>query len=177
MMPSTNLASAVAAANQTAPLSQLQQVLLSQLAGDADGVAGPSMPDLLEQALGDNPLAAPLAAAMRKRQQLSEAEVYDEAEETEEDSTAADVLRRLYEEVEVLRARNDQLAHALGACPRCWGEDVSCPRCQGRGHPGGRLPDAGLFVSFVAPAIRRRRFDRTQPGSEHRDAEHLTRSS
>src|SRR5262249_639991 len=53
------------------------------------------------------------------------------------------------------RARNTVLADALGACPRCWGEDVRCVRCRGRGRPGGRRPDRLLFTEIVEPAIQR----------------------
>jgi hypothetical protein len=163
MTTSTNGASAAAAIDPAAPIGPLQQMLLAQLAGDADDAAGPSMPDLVEQALGDNPFAGPLAAAIRRRQQLSEEKADNEPDETTQESPVADVLRRLYAELEALRARMDLLADALGACPRCWGEDLSCPRCWGRGSPGGRSPEPGAFESFVAPAIRRRRFDTAPP--------------
>ena len=138
----------------------MQQMLLARIAGDSDPGAAPSLPDLLEQALGDNPMAAPLAAALRRRQEAAATQVeeWDEDDNTE-DPAVADVLRRLYAEVESLRARTADLADALGACTLCWGDDIACPACHGRGRPGGRSPRGDLFESIVGPAIRRRQRD------------------
>jgi len=61
--------------------------------------------------------------------------------------------RDLLSEVEALRDRADQLAAALGACCACWGEDVSCRMCRGRGAPGFTLPDEALFEHYVLPAV------------------------
>jgi hypothetical protein len=144
-------------------VDEVQQLLLARIAGDADPAAAPTLPDLLEQALGDDPMAAPLAAAMRKRQAAAVDPLEDLNEPTEtQDPEVADVLRRLYAEVESLRARTATLADALGACKTCWGEDASCPACRGRGRAGGRSPEPNLFESTIAPAIRRRRFDLTR---------------
>ena len=158
-MPTTTEPTSPANIGGADQINPLQQMLLARLSGDADQTGGTSMPDLVEQALGDNPLAVPLAAAMRKRQEQRTAGLDEAAEENTEDPVVADVLRRLYDEVEELRARAVLLADATGACPRCWGEDVSCSRCRGRGRPGGRSPNPSLFESFVVPAVRRRRFD------------------
>lgn len=80
-----------------------------------------------------------------------------------------DLMRGLYAEVEQLRARNDRLAAALGACHLCFGDDVSCSECHGRGRPGAAAPDPGLFKSIVVPAIRRlREPDRFGTGSDPR---------
>jgi hypothetical protein len=110
---------------------------------------------MVEQWLGDDPLAAPLAAALRQREANTNA-TDDAFEGAATDPDAADLLERLYAEVENLRARSRRLADALGACPRCWGEDELCPICHGRGHPGGRPPDGELFAEVVEPAWRRR---------------------
>lgn len=59
----------------------------------------------------------------------------------------------MFSELQVLRGRVDQLAAALGACCACWGEDVNCRLCRGRGTPGFALPDEGLFEHYVLPAI------------------------
>jgi hypothetical protein len=48
--------------------------------------------------------------------------------------------------------RSDELARALGAC-ECWGADVRCPVCAGRGAPGWRRPEPHKFASYVQPAI------------------------
>jgi hypothetical protein len=138
----------------------MQQMLLARIAGESDPAATPSFPDLLEQALGDNPMAAPLAAALRRRQEVAATQVEEwEEDDNTEDPAVADVLRRLYAEVESLRARIAVLADALGACKLCWGDDIACPACRGRGHPGGRSPRGDLFESIVAPAMRRRQRD------------------
>ena len=54
-----------------------------------------------------------------------------------------------------LRQANDTMAFALGACPYCWGGDLSCRACRGRGRPGYAPPDPALFQEFVVPALRR----------------------
>ena len=107
-------------------------------------------------------MAGPLAAALRRRQ-AAEAAASSEPEPAGADPEVADVLERLYAELEDLRERTRGLADALGACARCWGEDAVCPVCRGRGHPGGRAPDHGLFDHWVAPAVRRRRHILPEP--------------
>lgn len=157
--------SAAAATDLSGAMDPLQQLLLAQLSGGSQDT-GPSMPDIIEQALGDNPFAGQLAAAMRRRQQ-SEAQIVDEPveylDDAEEESPAADVLLRLYAEVEELRARNNLLADALGACGLCWGENPTCRRCRGRGLPGGRAPEPAAFESYVAPVIQYVEFDTAVP--------------
>jgi hypothetical protein len=64
-------------------------------------------------------------------------------------------LRLLRGELEELREWNEALAAALGACARCWGEDPSCPGCQGSGSPGTAVPNRPLFTALVVPAVRR----------------------
>jgi hypothetical protein len=135
--------------------AELQQVLLARLAGEADARPEISMADLIGQALGDNPMAPQITAALRRRELARQAEEGERAERGDGDPVVADVLERLYAEVQTLRARNAMLADALGACPRCWGEDVRCVRCQGRGRPGGRQPDRLLFTEIIEPAVRR----------------------
>jgi hypothetical protein len=48
--------------------------------------------------------------------------------------------------------RNSLLAAALGACD-CWGDDPSCPFCDGSGTSGWMPPDRQLFADLVEPAI------------------------
>ncbi len=64
-------------------------------------------------------------------------------------------LRALEAEVERLLEINDGLAAALGACPRCWGEDAACADCAGEGGPGAVAPERELFHRLVMPAVRR----------------------
>jgi hypothetical protein len=135
----------------------LQQLLLARLAGESGD--GAPLSDLLEQQLGDNPSLAPVLQAMRARE-AAEREQPAAPEELAGDPAAdpavTDVLERLYAEVEELRIRNRAAAAALGACPRCWGEESGCPVCRGRGRPGGRTPDPVLYHELVEPAVRRR---------------------
>jgi hypothetical protein len=127
-------------------MDELTRLLLAQIAGEDQAIAT-SLPELVEQSLGDDPLAAPLAAALRMR----EANAPDEPESSTDPETA-DLLERMYAELEALRERTRMLADALGACPRCFGEDELCPVCRGRGRPGGRAPDEALFAELVRPA-------------------------
>jgi hypothetical protein len=57
-------------------------------------------------------------------------------------------------ELETLRARLDDLAHALGACPTCWGGEAQCRNCRGRGQPGFAIPDRPLFTRLIVPGLR-----------------------
>lgn len=144
-------------------MDDLQQLLLARLTGQQDLAAVPSsLPDLVEQAMGDDPMAGTLVAALRNREAARAAAAEDDTGgggQGTDDPFVADVMQRLYAELEDLRARNAMLADALGACPRCWGEDASCPVCRGRGVAGGRSPDPELFESVIRPAIRRRQAD------------------
>ena len=132
-------------------MDEVTRLLLTQL---ADGGDGTSMAEVVLQSLGDDPLAAPLAAALRRNE--APEEDADVAARDEADPELAGLLERLYAELEVLRRRNELVARALGACRRCFGEDELCPVCRGRGRPGGRAPDEALFAELVAPAVERR---------------------
>lgn len=57
-------------------------------------------------------------------------------------------------DVEEMEDLLERLAAALGACPECFGAEAECPACSGRGTPGSAPPDAALFATFVAPALR-----------------------
>ncbi|MFL5910947.1 MAG: hypothetical protein ACJ768_10305 [Gaiellaceae bacterium] len=127
-------------------MDEVTQLLLSRLAGGEQAATGLSLPDVVEQSLGDDPLAAPLATLLRQRAEQ------DAGGDDVDDEEVADVLERLYAEVETLRERMRTLADALGACPRCFGDDHLCPVCHGRGRPGGRQPDPALFTELVEPA-------------------------
>lgn len=53
-----------------------------------------------------------------------------------------------------LRARNQRVARALGAC-ECFGEDVACALCGGHGSSGWVLPDRQAFEAIVRPTLRK----------------------
>ena len=96
-------------------------------------------------------------------EESSESAVTDVAEVDEE---GADLQRELAD----LRQANDTIASALGACPYCWGGDIGCPVCRGRGRPGYAPPDPALFEELVVPAIQRRARHRAGfPRGSHRE--------
>jgi len=53
-----------------------------------------------------------------------------------------------------LQARNQRVARALGAC-ECFGEDITCAYCAGRGSSGWKLPDRQEFEALVRPTLRK----------------------
>ncbi|MCF2146264.1 hypothetical protein IQ276_007320 [Desmonostoc muscorum LEGE 12446] len=85
----------------------------------------------------------------------------EKAQAQEERVKAFNHLRQtvndMYAELEEMRARNDDLAAALGACYLCWGEDSRCKICGGNGHPGSFEIDKELFAEFVIPAVYRQK--------------------
>jgi hypothetical protein len=64
-------------------------------------------------------------------------------------------LEALGDRMAALEARDARFAHALGACPTCWGEEANCPVCNGAGRAGWRRPDQPLFEALIQPALRR----------------------
>lgn len=144
---------------------------------------------LLQQCMGNN--VDPAATAQLLAQQddpnlrfladLMKRRVHNEAELSPPPNAAAalhpkaehavaDVARRpvrinraLFAELRHLRARNAELADALGACS-CWGEDPHCEDCHGEGVPGSREPDRQCFDSLVRPTLRRFRKGLQRPG-------------
>ncbi len=144
------------------------QALLSGSDPTETGVAIPSAQELLSQLESANPtmgLIAKYLVALRESNNESSAEAEIEAEEeflqAGEDQYSAQVVQRLEQQVEKLRAelvllreRNDAFAVALGACYLCWGEDPNCSICLGTGRPGSVLPDEQSFAQLIAPAIR-----------------------
>ena len=105
----------------------------------------------------DNPKAAQILQLLEQRRQQQNSEPQEEdvilpseedayldqgtmAEAAQEESARhtqelEDTVNRVYAELEALRVRNDALAAALGACYLCFGDDVLCKECGGRGVP------------------------------------------
>jgi DNA repair exonuclease SbcCD ATPase subunit len=139
-----------------------------------DGQPPASMQDQLAALAQSNPKLAPILSKLQERMQR-QAEMA-KAAEAEEDSTplpgmaepevlsanadenAVDNLkrlaRRMFSELSTLRARNEKLAEALGACSLCWGEDHACPQCGGQGLPGAFAIDRKTFLSVAGSAMR-----------------------
>lgn len=80
-------------------------------------------------------------AALRETERAGRAQVLETA-------------RRLKRESDGLAAHNEMIAHALGACPHCWGNLDDCEACAGDGVPGTYPPDKAAFDHFVMPAVR-----------------------
>ena len=64
-------------------------------------------------------------------------------------------LSRLHNAMERLSQRNAFVAGALGAC-ECWGMNISCEKCEGRGSPGAFEPVPEAFKTLVVPLLRSR---------------------
>ena len=159
-------------------------LLLENLASGSPG--GANMHELLAQMGETDPRIGMLAKYMAQRQAAAAAGEDDEEDASAPDNADAPapgergggeaaalsrerveairslqrVARSMFAELEVLRQRNDELAAALGACYLCWGEDIECEVCDGRGAPGSSRPDMSLFFALVAPALRRLRDQR-----------------
>lgn len=103
------------------------------------------------------------AAALRSFAQLCGQLMNDEDED--EDRRAKDMerrrrsawkrLSRLHDAMQRLSRRNAFVAGALGAC-ECWGMNLSCERCGGRGSAGAFEPVPEAFETLVVPLLRSR---------------------
>ena len=153
-------------------MADLNPLLLQALTASGSGQGLPLQEMLLSQLNTDDPTVALLTQMLAQRQTAPAVDEEDEADainreeaerqEHEKSQAMAKALRHLrskindlYAELEELRVRNDAVAAALGACYLCWGNDLDCEVCQGKGKPGVQLPDQALFVQLIAPAIRR----------------------
>ena len=156
-------------------MTDVYQTLLKMMAGGQSAAeARASVMQMLSEQEGIDPTTrALLTQAMgRDNERGKETDVdgtadgHDEGDkddEEEEERRAArrlGALRRLRHrfhameaELESLRAHNDRLAAALGACARCWGSDRDCHVCRGSGRSGASPPDRQLFRELVEPAI------------------------
>ncbi|MBF2062895.1 MAG: hypothetical protein IGS39_00440 [Calothrix sp. C42_A2020_038] len=135
----------------------VKELLLSQL--DADPNTAMLIDYLIQQ-----PTAEPEEESsfdedtdldlLERRQKIASAQVH-----SQEMAKAVNQLRQkvndMYAELEELRARNDMLAAALGACYLCWGDNSTCEMCEGKGYPGFFSPDKQLFRQFVMPVVYR----------------------
>lgn len=125
---------------------------------------------MLHQQFSDQPQWQTLLSMMQQRQ----AEQAAEREEEEEKSggqaekhrlqmeKAAYKIKQMKSIIDGLRLHigqledfQEEMAHALGACVYCMGEDASCKACRGKGKPGAFEPDEALFRQWIAPALRR----------------------
>ena len=146
----------------------LMQMLLS---GNAPGIGLDSTS--LNQMLAGLEQSDPRMAALIRHLQTRLTAQSALSESTEAESGAADdsieddnaaliemnrqlkeMADRMSSELDALRARNDMLAAALGACHLCWGDDRKCQYCQGAGRIGAYVIERPLFDEVIGPAVR-----------------------
>lgn len=121
----------------------------------------------MQSQLPNDPQTALLLQLLDRRQPTEAAapetdavvdEEFNSAEKRQALSELKEKVDALYTEVEDLRKRNDTLALALGACYLCFGEDLLCEECHGRGLSGSRAPEPDKFRKYVLPAYRRAKY-------------------
>jgi hypothetical protein len=108
--------------------------------------AMPSMDGVLAGIVQNNPSLAwlPQLMAMRQQREPDQTQAPGEIDELRAalrqwQLRAEKMYRRaraLEAELAETQDRMSDIAAALGACGLCWGEDVACPSCRGRGKPG-----------------------------------------
>ena len=148
---------------------------MARMQGVSAGSSDMNPNDLIAQVSNGNPLLAMflknMAEKNEKKSSVEESEVIDleplelksdlleePREESGNDADSASTelhqqVESLLAELALLRERNDLFAAAVGACCLCWGQDLGCRSCRGRGGPGFSMPDEALFQEYVAPAI------------------------
>jgi hypothetical protein len=142
----------------------------------SDPNARPNIEEMLAQQAKTNPMVAMFAKHMAEQKAIasarenlpvidveaSEVVAESQVEESQEkgEGSAAELIelrqymKGMFAEIKFLRERNDALAAAVGACCLCWGQNLECRSCRGRGGPGFCMPDEALFEEFVLPAIQ-----------------------
>jgi hypothetical protein len=104
---------------------------------------------LLQNAGGDDPRTSMILNALQQAMQGNTAD--------NELVTLRARVESLTRAAETMRERLTCLAAALGACPRCLGDNANCRTCDGDGIPGALRPDKQAFERYVLPAVRRQR--------------------
>lgn len=131
------------------------QSLLSTLSGQLGG--GPGM-DVLVKLIGDQQESKDaVREEIRAELQAKHSEIIEEL---------GGLAERLLAENQRHQERLERLSGALGACPICFGEDLLCDRCDGRGRPGADLPDPHDFNQFVSPALDRVKAEFLRPNRQ-----------
>jgi hypothetical protein len=126
--------------------------------------------DRLQQIAQNDPRLAPLIQHLQERltaqhPEPAPAETNEPPQDQDFEATQAARLakrnkelkrmaRSMFDEIQALRARNDMLAAALGACHLCWGEDSECPYCAGAGKVGAYVISLRTFDQVVGPALQ-----------------------
>jgi hypothetical protein len=66
-------------------------------------------------------------------------------------------FRKLEHNYQLLLDQMDQFAEAIGACPQCWGENIQCPYCRGKGRPGYFPPNPDYYNLYIKPVVNKRK--------------------
>lgn len=140
-------------------------------------LAGDDISGQVAEMVGGDPQLAAVAQMLADRQSSLQTEI-DTYEHHDADALAeasdgegsrharAEALRAEWEnmsvELERLCTTLDEVAAALGACPRCLGADADCALCHGRSGPGTLPPDPLSFTRIVLPAVRAHSYSRSR---------------
>ncbi|MFJ8635307.1 hypothetical protein [Streptomyces sp. NPDC093568] len=112
----------------------------------------PSVDELLATARQNDPeLAAIVELLMRRQDEAGPAREPDPYADPYASAPTTRETAARDEELALLRRRNDTLAAGTGACHLCWGDDLLCPLCAGRGSPGWQTPDPWAHQRYIAP--------------------------
>ena len=183
-MNATLLMEMIAARNSSRGTTGVTEAL-SRLQVMADGVQQPNIDDMMASLSAKNPVLGMIfrqlvqsgakakeSAALALEADAVEVDSEDYRTETKVVETAElgelnEVRRQLQSvpvELDILRKRSDLLAAALGACALCWGQDLGCRVCRGRGLPGYAVPDEATFEELILPALQLLRAHRMKQG-------------
>ncbi len=155
---------------QAAPAFDANALLQNMASGATDPMS--LLLSQISASAPDNPTVGMLTSLLQRRDPPApEVDEEAQAEAAERLDELHGMVEQLYAEVETLRSRSVELAAALGACCVCFGTDLLCRRCGGRGRPGSRTPRPDAYRVYVVPAVTRvrriaeaeRRDDRPPP--------------
>jgi hypothetical protein len=130
------------------PRMQLMSQMMLARPAESDDAADDDRDESFDEPVG----------SVDQRRRASRAAALDRAAPTsrvDEVTALRRQLARVTAERNRLRAINDAVAAALGACPRCWGDDPRCSQCAGVGTPGARDPNRDAFEELVVPVLHR----------------------
>jgi hypothetical protein len=154
------IAELIAAMAASSSVPQMDSKDLLARLGDNNPAVASLLQHMSAQQRNIRPADAPTVIDVEPGPEVPRAELPAPSLDEPEDALAMELkeLRRLNEamraEAKLTRERNDLFAAAVGACCLCWGTDLNCRSCRGRGGPGFCIPDEQLFDEYVVPAVR-----------------------
>jgi hypothetical protein len=154
-------------------LNSMTDVVMQMMMGGQPpgGMSAAQLPDVLATLAQQDPRMAPLVqhlqvrlaarnnaveAAVEEEMPISapEPEIVEPVKESGRGQKLKTLAKTMFAELQALRARNDILADALGACHLCWGADEACVYCAGQGQIGAYLIDPKVFEDVIGPATQ-----------------------